>query len=71
MILFVFLKNFHIHAGVVHSSNLCTEITLNTSANNEIAVCNLGSVNLANHMNDGKLDEECFRIAKSLYKLKK
>jgi len=46
------------HAGVVHSSNLCTEITLNTSANNEIAVCNLGSVNLANHMNDGKLDEE-------------
>ncbi|MGQ0658705.1 MAG: ribonucleoside-diphosphate reductase subunit alpha [Chromatiales bacterium] len=36
------------HIGVVHSSNLCTEITLNTSAN-EIAVCNLGSVNLANH----------------------
>ena len=46
------------HTGVVHSSNLCTEITLNTSANNEIAVCNLGSVNLANHMTDGKLDEE-------------
>ncbi len=37
------------HAGVVHSSNLCTEITLNTSAS-EIAVCNLGSVNLANHL---------------------
>jgi ribonucleoside-diphosphate reductase alpha chain len=37
------------HVGVVHSSNLCTEITLNTSAT-EIAVCNLGSVNLAAHM---------------------
>ena len=45
------------HAGVIHSSNLCTEITLNTSAD-EIAVCNLGSVNLARHMKDGKLDEE-------------
>jgi ribonucleoside-diphosphate reductase alpha chain len=39
------------HAGVVHSSNLCTEITLNTSAD-EIAVCNLGSVNLAQHLMD-------------------
>ncbi len=37
------------HVGVVHSSNLCTEITLNTS-DSEIAVCNLGSVNLAAHM---------------------
>ncbi len=37
------------HVGVVHSSNLCTEITLNTS-DTEIAVCNLGSVNLLNHM---------------------
>jgi ribonucleoside-diphosphate reductase alpha chain len=37
------------HVGVVHSSNLCTEITLNTSAT-EIAVCNLGSVNLAAHL---------------------
>ncbi|MGE8548699.1 MAG: ribonucleoside-diphosphate reductase subunit alpha [Alcaligenes sp.] len=37
------------HVGVVHSSNLCTEITLNTS-DTEIAVCNLGSVNLAAHM---------------------
>ena len=46
------------HSGVVHSSNLCTEITLNTSADKEIAVCNLGSVNLANHMKDGSLDEE-------------
>ena len=45
------------HAGVVHSSNLCTEITLNTSAD-EIAVCNLGSVNLARHMKDGELDQE-------------
>jgi ribonucleoside-diphosphate reductase alpha chain len=45
------------HAGVVHSSNLCTEITLNTS-DTEIAVCNLGSVNLVAHLKDGKLDEE-------------
>ena len=45
------------HAGVVHSSNLCTEITLNTKAGDEIAVCNLGSVNLAQHITDGKLDE--------------
>src|SRR4029453_11985984 len=37
------------HMGTVHSSNLCTEITLNTS-DTEIAVCNLGSVNLLNHM---------------------
>jgi ribonucleoside-diphosphate reductase alpha chain len=40
------------HVGVVHSSNLCTEITLNTS-DTEIAVCNLGSVNLAQHLMDG------------------
>ncbi|MCW5632185.1 MAG: ribonucleoside-diphosphate reductase subunit alpha [Rubrivivax sp.] len=40
------------HAGVVHSSNLCTEITLNTS-DTEIAVCNLGSVNLAQHLKEG------------------
>ncbi len=46
------------HAGVVHSSNLCTEITLNTKADEEIAVCNLGSVNLAQHIVDGKLDEQ-------------
>jgi ribonucleoside-diphosphate reductase alpha chain len=43
------------HIGVVHSSNLCTEITLNTNAE-EIAVCNLGSVNLLAHVKDGKLD---------------
>lgn len=45
------------HVGVVHSSNLCTEITLNTSAD-ETAVCNLGSVNLAEHITAGKLDEQ-------------
>ena len=39
------------HAGVVHSSNLCTEITLNTS-DTETAVCNLGSVNLSRHLKD-------------------
>jgi ribonucleoside-diphosphate reductase alpha chain len=44
------------HTGVVHSSNLCTEITLNTSQD-EIAVCNLGSVNLTHHIKDGKMDE--------------
>jgi len=45
------------HVGVVHSSNLCTEITLNTNES-EIAVCNLGSVNMPAHMKDGKLDLE-------------
>jgi ribonucleoside-diphosphate reductase alpha chain len=45
------------HCGVVHSSNLCTEITLNTS-NEEVAVCNLGSVNLANHIGEKGLDGE-------------
>ncbi|MCP9757905.1 ribonucleoside-diphosphate reductase subunit alpha [Aquitalea sp. S1-19] len=45
------------HMGVVHSSNLCTEITLNTN-DDEIAVCNLGSVNLAAHMKDGALDSD-------------
>lgn len=43
------------HVGVVHSSNLCTEITLNTSRD-EVAVCNLGSVNLANHVTEKGLD---------------
>ncbi|MYN43821.1 ribonucleoside-diphosphate reductase subunit alpha [Pseudoduganella sp. FT93W] len=43
------------HVGMVHSSNLCTEITLNTNAD-EIAVCNLGSVNMPAHMKEGKLD---------------
>ena len=48
------------HAGVVHSSNLCTEITLNTSGS-EIAVCNLGSVNLVAHMTENGLDFEKLR----------
>ncbi|HEY8024739.1 MAG TPA: ribonucleoside-diphosphate reductase subunit alpha [Burkholderiaceae bacterium] len=54
------------HVGVVHSSNLCTEITLNTNES-EIAVCNLGSVNLPAHMKDGVLDhaklQKTIRIA--------
>jgi ribonucleoside-diphosphate reductase alpha chain len=45
------------HIGVVHSSNLCTEITLNTSET-ETAVCNLGSVNLVNHLHNGELDQQ-------------
>ena len=45
------------HAGVVHSSNLCTEITLNTS-DTETAVCNLGSVNLLQHLKDGDIDHD-------------
>lgn len=48
------------HIGVVHSSNLCTEITLNTSAD-EIAVCNLGSINLTAHINEHGLDQEKLR----------
>lgn len=45
------------HIGVVHSSNLCTEITLNTSRD-EIAVCNLGSINLIAHMTENGLDQQ-------------
>lgn len=45
------------HVGIIHNSNLCTEITLNNSAE-ETAVCNLGSVNLARHMKGGTLDED-------------
>ena len=48
------------HAGVVHSSNLCTEITLNTS-DTETAVCNLGSVNLLQHLKDGAVDHDKLR----------
>src|SRR5947207_10707462 len=48
------------HIGVIHSSNLCTEITLNTS-DDEVAVCNLGSVNLLNHVGDGGLDDARLR----------
>ncbi len=54
------------HVGVVHSSNLCTEILLNTSRD-ETAVCNLGSINLREHVADGKLDlerlEQTVRVA--------
>ncbi len=45
------------HIGVVHNSNLCTEITLNNAPDDEVAVCNLGSINLAEHIVNGKLDE--------------
>jgi ribonucleoside-diphosphate reductase alpha chain len=51
------------HAGVVHSSNLCTEIALITS-NDEVAVCNLGSVNLAAHVTQDGLDHE--RLARTI-----
>ncbi|GAA3868182.1 ribonucleoside-diphosphate reductase subunit alpha [Saccharothrix violaceirubra] len=51
------------HVGVVHSSNLCTEITLNTAAD-EVAVCNLGSVNLANHVTPDGLDRD--RVARTV-----
>jgi ribonucleoside-diphosphate reductase alpha chain len=44
------------HAGVIHNSNLCTEITLNTSTE-EVAVCNLASINIPNHLKeDGAID---------------
>lgn len=49
------IRNPQKHCGVVHSSNLCTEITLNTS-DDEIAVCNLGSINLAQHVDGEKRD---------------
>jgi len=55
------------HVGTVHSSNLCTEITLNTRydrenpANSEIAVCNLGSINMVNHVTADGLDKEKLR----------
>ncbi len=49
------------HAGVIHSSNLCTEITLNTSAE-ETAVCNLGSIVLDRHLTpDGEIDHDALR----------
>jgi ribonucleoside-diphosphate reductase alpha chain len=48
------------HKGVVHCSNLCTEILLNTSKE-EIAVCNIGSVNLLRHFKDGKIDKEMIK----------
>ena len=55
------VRNPQDHAGVIHNSNLCTEIELNTS-NDEVAVCNLASVNLAAHLRaDGTLDQEQLR----------
>lgn len=57
------VRNPQDHVGVIHSSNLCTEITLNTSQE-ETAVCNLASINLAKMMRDGALDEA--KIAKTV-----
>jgi ribonucleoside-diphosphate reductase alpha chain len=55
------VRNPQDHKGVIHNSNLCTEIELNTS-NEEVAVCNLASVNLAAHLRaDGSLDHEQLR----------
>ncbi|MGQ5524502.1 ribonucleoside-diphosphate reductase subunit alpha [Chitinimonas sp. PSY-7] len=56
------------HVGVVHSSNLCTEITLNTN-DTEIAVCNLGSVNLVNHMvrgDDGQYNLDSDKLRRTI-----
>jgi len=50
------------HVGVIHSSNLCTEIMLNTSAK-ETAVCNIGSLNIPNHIKDGKLDYDTLKTS--------
>jgi ribonucleoside-diphosphate reductase alpha chain len=55
------VRNPQDHAGVIHNSNLCTEIELNTSSD-EVAVCNLASVNIAAHLRpDGSLDQEKLR----------
>ena len=51
------LRSPQAHVGMVHSSNLCTEITLNTS-DDEIAVCNLGSINLPQHVDENGLNVE-------------
>jgi ribonucleoside-diphosphate reductase alpha chain len=55
------VRNPQDHAGVIHNSNLCTEIELNTSSD-EVAVCNLASVNIAAHLRpDGSLDHDKLR----------
>jgi len=57
------------HVGVVHSSNLCTEITLNTAPGKEIAVCNLGSINLPQHVEelpDGSIGINREKLAKTV-----
>ena len=65
------------HEGVVHSSNLCTEITLHTKASSyekgqktkigETAVCNLGSINLLNHMNEDGVDIDYVKLEKTIH----
>ena len=65
------------HEGVVHSSNLCTEITLHTKASSyekgqktkigETAVCNLGSINLLNHMNEDGSDIDYIKLEKTIH----
>ncbi len=55
------IRSSQAHVGVVHSSNLCTEILLNTSAD-ETAVCNLGSVNLAAHMSTNGVDRDVLAL---------
>lgn len=63
------LRSPQSHVGVVHSSNLCTEITLNTSID-EIAVCNLGSVNLSLHVTEKGLDvEKLYRTIKTAVRM--
>jgi len=59
------VRNPQQHAGVIHNSNLCTEITLNTGAD-ETAVCNLASLNLARMVENGTLDERKVRSAVTL-----
>lgn len=59
------VRNPQQHAGVIHNSNLCTEITLNTGAD-ETAVCNLASLNLARMVENGALDEGKVRSAVTL-----
>lgn len=55
------VRNPQDHAGVIHNSNLCTEIELNTS-NDEVAVCNLASINIASHLKeDGSIDHDKLR----------
>ena len=54
------LRSTQQHVGNIHSSNLCTEITLNTSKK-EIAVCNLGSVNIVAHLSEGKIDKKLLK----------
>lgn len=55
------LRSPQSHVGVIHSSNLCTEITLNTSVE-EIAVCNLGSINLAQHIIEKKTEKGIVKV---------